>query len=527
MDPQAQPTTQKVHKILLCDAVPLRLSVQEDTQTGKLVVRGEFARAGAATENRRIYPEKLWEREIKRLEKALRERKVFGELDHPSDGRTMLARTSHIVTSLRIENGVVIGEAEVVDTEKGRDLKALLKASGKLGVSSRGYGSTRTNESGEEVVQDDYQLQTFDFVADPADQQAYPEIVSESKEGAVETEADKAKAEEWARRIESEVSQAKAETTESLRAEFAKHLIEAVAVARAEVTEQVRAELMADPALAGAKVALESVKAVLRPYVLGEDAEAVVREKETEIARLRNEVAERDLKIASLTEENDKLATLSKETGYRLFLERALSGDPDADLVRKLLGDVKGFANSAELKTKVESIRSDLATKRQNQLKIEENQKRELERAAEADKAYQKQIATLSEGLEKSVALNKEMALLLYAEKMLATHPHASKIRAVIERADLKSEADVDAIIENFRAPRVSDSETNDQVRARVRRLTGGGLSPTPLDEEAPPRAGTGRTAGYNGLGVDVSSIKELAGIRSNTTRNLREGGRR
>ena len=98
----------------ISDALPIMLQLVEDgTDGGKVVVRGEFARSGLATENKRVYPRELWEREISKLEQSMSERKMFGELDHPNDGRTSLQRVSHIVTGMQIgDNGIVMGEAE-------------------------------------------------------------------------------------------------------------------------------------------------------------------------------------------------------------------------------------------------------------------------------------------------------------------------------------------------------------------------------------------------------------------------------
>ena len=97
---------------LLTDSLPLKLQLVEDDTGGKVVVRGEFARAGLATENKRIYPRTLWEREISKLDRAMQERRMFGELDHPNDGRTQLTRVSHLVTGMNVtEQGIVLGEA--------------------------------------------------------------------------------------------------------------------------------------------------------------------------------------------------------------------------------------------------------------------------------------------------------------------------------------------------------------------------------------------------------------------------------
>ena len=77
---------------LLTDVRFVQLSLDEATGDGKIKVKGEFAKCDIATENKRIYPEGVWNKEIGRLGRALGERRVFGEMDHPSDGRTSLNR---------------------------------------------------------------------------------------------------------------------------------------------------------------------------------------------------------------------------------------------------------------------------------------------------------------------------------------------------------------------------------------------------------------------------------------------------
>ncbi len=148
----------------------------------RVMVRGEFGRADKATANKRLYPHSLWESQITRLKDKMGARKVLGELDHPDDGRTSLQRVSHVMTSLTLDGDIVIGEAEILDTAKGRDLKAILSAGVPVGVSSRGYGSTKPNAKGEEGVQEDFNLVTFDFVAEPADSTAYPDVFFEGVE---------------------------------------------------------------------------------------------------------------------------------------------------------------------------------------------------------------------------------------------------------------------------------------------------------------------------------------------------------
>ena len=51
--------------------------------------------------------------------------------------------------------------------KKGKILQSLVESGVTLGISSRGVGSTKT-QSGNQVVQDDFQLICWDFVSEPS-----------------------------------------------------------------------------------------------------------------------------------------------------------------------------------------------------------------------------------------------------------------------------------------------------------------------------------------------------------------------
>ena len=527
---------QKTAKALV-ETRMVKLSLVEGGEggTGKVRVRGEFARAGQATENKRVYPKKVWEREITRLEKPMKERRVFGEIDHPLDGRTSLSRVSHIVTDMTLEDGILVGEAEILDTDKGRNLMALLKSECKIGVSSRGYGSTKSNEKGEEVVQEDYRLVTFDFVADPADQTAYPEVFFEGVEIApMLTKAqENQKAKAWAARIQADakVAEDAADAAEAAEAagddgnvdtkldtdKLANAMLTKLAELRAEVREELRGEMLSDPALAGSRSALDQIKSILRPFVLPEDAESVVKSKETEISRLKKESIEKDLRIKDLETENGKLAEAAKEAGYKLYLERQIAGDPDAELIKKVVGDVKTYENADELKKKLAGVREELTRKRTADQKVEEAKIREVSRARQiardATEKADAKVAALAEAVEKLTAVNHSISLKLYVEKKLQANPKSAKIRSLIESARPESKDEVDQIFENFSPVALHDDDEASTVRARIRKLTRGGSEGTPTDEETPRQKGP-IAEDYNGLGVDLGELRRLSGVR-------------
>ena len=156
--------------------VPDRLEMIEGVGGQKRpVVSGIFQRVDVENMNQRIYTRGLWENILQDSEvrDRLDNNAMFGELDHPKDGRTLLSRASHIITELNRpdERGNVYGSAIILDTQKGRDLYAILKAGGRVGASTRGHGVL--SKDGKTIDEDTYALTTVDFVADPSSQGAY------------------------------------------------------------------------------------------------------------------------------------------------------------------------------------------------------------------------------------------------------------------------------------------------------------------------------------------------------------------
>jgi len=533
----------------LCEVHEVTLQIVEGTEKlGKVRVKGEFARSDSATQNGRVYSRGLWEREIGRLSRDLSSRKVLGELDHPQDGRTQLARVSHVITSLKLdENGVLIGEAEIVDTAKGRDLQALLKSGCRIGVSSRGHGSTRPTDDGNEQVMEDYKLGTFDFVGDPADQSAYPDAFFESKEKRMAKELKEGDSVTYSKEevqdcVAEAVSDATAKTEEQLRDQYAAKLPALVEKLATETREAVTAELLADPNVAGAKTALEGLKEFIRPYVLPEDTEQVVTALEEQVSDLSKQVGERDLKIEQLQGEAEELEKIARQAGLRYFLERRLqeTGEQE-DLIRAAIGDVDGYPSLDALKEKVDAIEEELTSRQEEERALVEARESEISSRLDSERkkwdiqiADQRRISEakeqtnldleakvekLEEGLELALKASKLQGARLYGESKIAGHPRAEEIRKVIHQSSNLDESQVDTIVDSFEivARRNPSAETGGDIaklRAQVKSLSGGGRVPTAIDEESPAETSVGNSD-YNDLGQSLRSIRQLSGLGS------------
>lgn len=134
----------------------------------KVLMKGILQKADTLNQNGRIYPLAVLEREVRNYQKFIIENRAVGELDHPDSSVVNLKNVSHIIREAYIENGTVLGTIEVLHkTPSGAILKGLVESGVKLGISSRGVGSTR--KQGEYyVVQDDFQLICWDMVSEPS-----------------------------------------------------------------------------------------------------------------------------------------------------------------------------------------------------------------------------------------------------------------------------------------------------------------------------------------------------------------------
>lgn len=156
--------------------------IDPDAEGGKFVVEGRFQLADEKNGNNRVYPLSLWENLLKNeeLKERLGGRLMLGEVEHPQDGLTDLNRVSHVITELRLDGKEIIGRAEILRTPKGQILQELFRNQVPVGISSRGKGSSR-KEGDTEIVGEDFELETFDFVFNPSTPGAFPEQISESQ----------------------------------------------------------------------------------------------------------------------------------------------------------------------------------------------------------------------------------------------------------------------------------------------------------------------------------------------------------
>lgn len=155
------------------------------TEAGGLILSGKVQEADVKNGNGRKYPEKILRREIEKYQSLIRENRAIGECDHPESSVINLKNVSHTVTKIWWDGTSVMAKIKVLPTPSGEIIKALIQSGIKLGISSRGLGSTHQS-NGITMVDDDFQLICFDLVSEPSTPGAF--MIKEAKERIIKNE---------------------------------------------------------------------------------------------------------------------------------------------------------------------------------------------------------------------------------------------------------------------------------------------------------------------------------------------------
>lgn len=172
------------------DYKPDLLKESRDKNGGKIILQGIIQKADTKNQNKRVYPREILHREIENYQKAVRESRAVGELDHPESSSVSLKNVSHIIREMWWDGSDVRGKVEILPTPQGKILEQLLESGVMIGISSRGVGSTEQTNEGVDVVQPDFQIICFDIVSEPSTPGAY--LFGESKKYATDVKFSKA-----------------------------------------------------------------------------------------------------------------------------------------------------------------------------------------------------------------------------------------------------------------------------------------------------------------------------------------------
>jgi len=166
----------KVNDLLIVEMSSSQLSVAS-TENKEYILEGIFGEIDTKNKNNRIYTEDEYVPQIQALQDKIKSSKLLGELDHPQQFDISLKSVSHIIEELYYdkESKHVKGKIRLLDTDAGRQAKALVDAGVPLQISSRAAGAVESN--GKVKIK---QLFTYDLVADPGFENAELKRVNES-----------------------------------------------------------------------------------------------------------------------------------------------------------------------------------------------------------------------------------------------------------------------------------------------------------------------------------------------------------
>lgn len=425
-------------KQLLIETTPVEFTILEEASPkngGRMRVKGIFTVADEINGNGRVYREHILDREIEKLKELMAENRVFAEADHPEDGKSRISNTAAMLTGIekQVIDGrkVYVGEAVVLNTSKGRDLQEIIRAGGRPGVSSRGWGSLiKGNWQGKvaDIVQEDYTLKTFDFVIGQSTKDAeitqffeqmdvinvlnVDEIPQEtSKKGGksvmeIKTIDDLKKAypELCEQLVKEAVSQKEKEIRESFEKDFDARVMKEVEAKREEIKNEVINEIKNSEEIQTAFATLVEIGKLVRPYIK-DDEDIDEADKDEEIAKLKARIAELEAEIESLrrakeeAEEKEKVSKKIQEVTagkkFEKLLAERLSDCRSVEEVERRLAQEEAYIQ----KLLGEVSATDMP-KGKGQVLDENKKDEELDQV----KAYQRKLAGINEDVKRKTA---------------------------------------------------------------------------------------------------------------------------
>lgn len=154
-------------------------NIETQKKDRKLYITGLFQQAETKNSNGRVYPKKLLKEQVTKLQTKIERKALFGQLGHPSDPSGNPSMISHRIDELRWSGNDLYGKALVLNTNEGRNLRAIIEAGSQIMVSSRSVGEW-DRETGI-VSEDGFSLLSFDIVTLGGVSDAYVQGVYEGQ----------------------------------------------------------------------------------------------------------------------------------------------------------------------------------------------------------------------------------------------------------------------------------------------------------------------------------------------------------
>jgi len=451
---------------------------EEQKKSGRYVVRGIFAVCDVVTGNNRIYPAYIMDKAIAEILPSVKERKVFGHLDHPQDAATKLSLASHIITDLRIEEQggrkVILGEAEILDNEHGRQLLSIIKAGGQVGVSSRGVGSVEKDDKGVDVVQEDFKLKSFDFVAEPANYEAYPQFFMESKNKILgDSDMEKMTLAEFKQKfpaayneIMQECDKWKEAIKESIERKLKNDILYTLAKERKILESKVKEEQKLNSDLLGADKVLKGIVGLLKGYLNASGNIDVSSEVRKELESIKEELSIKDKDLKEAEE-------FIKDLGKRYMMAKYVDSNPKASELRAKLESIE-FKDFNQFKSEIDRVLKECGC----EVETEPVSEKEVE---DLKKRIREKIKKLLADKSAYGEAEKDKARPLYGKDEIEKSEDEisdlkRRIRERIKKLEV-GEAEGDSIEED------AVSELKKRIRERIRKYKGGKEEPVEESE--------------------------------------------
>ena len=157
----------------------LKVIIEQKNANGRKTIKvvGPYIVAEKENANGRVYDRAVMESAVSDFQKDYIDvSRSVGELNHPDNTEINYEKACHMITNLKQEGNIWIGESKVLTgTPNGDLLGGLLENGVKVGMSTRGVGNVINGRV------DEYKLVAVDVVSSPSAPGAYVNGILESK----------------------------------------------------------------------------------------------------------------------------------------------------------------------------------------------------------------------------------------------------------------------------------------------------------------------------------------------------------
>ncbi len=157
-------------------------ALNENTSEGRILrLEGPMIMTEQKNRNGRIYEKRMMESSVEDyINNYVKANRAVGELNHPDYPFPNIKEAAVYIESLQWQGNNVIGKARVLNNIHGQQIKSLVEAGFKMGMSTRGLGNV-VERSGQKYVAE-YMLNAIDAVDMPSGQICYMNALKESTE---------------------------------------------------------------------------------------------------------------------------------------------------------------------------------------------------------------------------------------------------------------------------------------------------------------------------------------------------------